>query len=114
MLKFIWGIKASDEVSTEEANFKTMNDIEILYNKKTKMYHINIETIYGFDNDDDTLYYLEGLLRKFTEYMDQQGLDKNRKPTLHCYSSFKAESIEELYVKFKMFVLGWKAVLKNE
>jgi len=111
MLKFIWGIKASDEVSTEEANFKTMNDIEILYDKT---YHIDIETIYEFDNDNDTLHYLEGLLRKFTEYMDQQGLDKNRKPTLPYYNSFKAESIEDLYIKFKIFVLGWKGVLKNE
>ena len=48
---FVWGIKSLDDTSDcEEANFTTMNDLEIIYNKKENKYLISVETIYLFTN----------------------------------------------------------------
>lgn len=44
--KFIWGVKSWDDLSGADACFYTMNDIDIIYNKKTKEYMLGIETAY--------------------------------------------------------------------
>jgi hypothetical protein len=49
--EFIYGIKSYYDFSPgNEANLYTMNDLDIVYNKKTKKYIIGIETIYSFSN----------------------------------------------------------------
>lgn len=111
--EFIYGIKSYDDFSLEnEANLYTMNDLDIVYNKKTKKYIIGIETIYSFSNGrKGEQEYIKDLLNKFTEWMQSKGFDTNT--YIPIYSAFNKninsefDSIEELYAYFKMLVNGF-------
>ena len=116
-LEFIWGIKAGDELCKGDASFHMMNDIEILYNRETKEYHLGVETIYGFKTKKDKIdYYLE-LLGYFKEYMIKNNLDISTSifsnAQMTGYFNFKADSIEDLYSVFRINVLGYIEVLLN-
>ncbi len=108
--KFIWGIKSCDDLSEENCGLMTMNDIDVVYDKEEKLYILGIETAYMFDNHKAECRYLKGLLEVFTKYMDENNLDKNE-PFVLLFSQpktkLKAESIEELYTNFKIFVEGF-------
>lgn len=111
--EFIYGIKSYDDFSLgNEANLYTMNDLDIVYNKKTKKYIIGIETIYSFSNGrKGEQEYIKDLLNKFTEWMQSKGYDTNT--YIPIYSAFNKninsefDSIEELYAYFKMLVNGF-------
>jgi len=93
-----------------------MNDIDIIYNHKTKEYYLSIETAYQFENNEHLAEYLEGLLKHFEIYTDFKGYDKTNIPLFYMSSTViecSSESIEELYGKFKMFISGWKSVVEN-
>ena len=113
-LKFIWGIKSADDLTNSEPNFYTMNDIDITYNRKTGLYSLGIETSYLFDDGKRSeAAYLNGILKKFTEFMEERGYNISApyvlwmsQPTINCF----AESIPELYTQFRIFVEGYAAV----
>ena len=109
-MKFIWGVKSYDDLSNHDACMHTMNDIDIVYDKKEKKYILGIETAYMFKTHAAECGYLKDCLNAFTKYMDDNGLKKN-KPYMLFFSnpclSMEAESIEELYVNFKIFVDGF-------
>ena len=114
-LKFIWGIKSWDDLSSKDANLYTMNDIDIIYDRGKKEYMLGIETIYSFDNgNEDEIKYLESLLDKFTDYMRENEYTTTQdKMCLTCIESsepWRAETISELYIRFKIFVNGFKSV----
>lgn len=48
--KFIWEITNQEDydLSSRDANMYTMNDIDIVYDKKSKKYLLGIETAYSF------------------------------------------------------------------
>ena len=109
-MKFIWGIKSWDDLSGCGACIYTMNDIDIVYDKKRKEYMLGIETAYCFENHAAECDYLRRCLDAFTKYMDDNGLDKNKSYILFMNSpctSMVADSIEELYTNFKIFVDGF-------
>ena len=109
-LKFIWGIKSYDDLSCADACLYTMNDIDIIYDKKKKEYNLGIETAYLFKTYDDECKYLCDCLKAFTKYMDDNGLNKNEPFRLFMNSpctNMVANSIEELYTNFKIFVNGY-------
>ena len=109
-MKFIWGIKSWDDLSGCDACIYTMNDIDIIYDKKKKEYMLGIETAYYFENHAAECDYLRRCLNAFTKYMDDNGLDKNKSYILFMNSpctSMVADSIEELYTNFKIFVDGF-------
>lgn len=113
-LKFIWGIKSFDCLSSAPANFYTMNDIDIIYSRKSGLYSLGIETAYTFESGKrGEAEYLNDLLQAFTQFM----IDNNYKideshmlwmeiPSINCF----AESIPNLYTQFRIFVEGYKAV----
>ena len=109
-MKFIWGVKSWDDLSGHDACIYTMNDIDIIYDKKEKKYMLGIETAYMFKTHAAECEYLQDCLKAFTKFMDDNGLEKN-KPYLLFFSnpctSMEAESIEELYTNFKIFVDGF-------
>ena len=108
--KFIWGIKSYDDLSCADACLYTMNDIDIIYDKKKKEYILGIETAYLFKTYDDECKYLCDCLKAFTKYMDDNGLNKNEPFRLFMSNpctSMIANSIEELYTNFKIFVNGY-------
>ena len=109
-LKFIWGVKSCDDLSCADACLYTMNDIDIIYDKKKKEYILGIETEYLFKTYNDECKYLSDCLKAFTKYMDDNGLNKNEPFRLFMNNpctSMIANSIEELYTNFKIFVNGY-------
>ena len=108
--KFIWGVKSWDDLSKADACFYTMNDIDLTYDKKKKVYILGIETAYCFDNYTSECNYLINCLDAFTKYMDDNRLNKNEPYDLFMNNpctSMTAETIEELYTNFKIFVNGF-------
>ena len=108
--KFIWGIKSYDDLSCTGACLYTMNDIDIIYDKKKKEYILGIETAYLFKTYNDECKYLSDCLKAFTKYMDDNGLNKNEPFRLFMNNpctNIVANSIEELYTNFKIFVNGY-------
>lgn len=108
--KFIWGVKSWDDLSGADACLYTMNDIDIIYDKKKKEYILGIETAYLFKTYNDECKYLSDCLKAFTKYMDDNGLNKNEPFRLfmnNLCTNMVANSIEELYTNFKIFVNGY-------
>lgn len=115
-LKFIWGIKSYDDISSSYANMWTMNDIEIDYDRDTNEYFLCIETAYMFNDTYAECAYYEGLLKLFTKYMNDNGLNTEQNYCTFLSNldlSLKADSIEELYTKFKIAVTGLCAVCEE-
>lgn len=109
-IKFIWGVKSWDDLSGADACLYTMNDIDLTYDKKKKVYMLGIETAYMFDTHADECDYLKNCLKAFTKYMDDNCLKKNEPYPLFMSNpctSMTAETIEELYINFKIFVDGF-------
>ena len=109
-IKFIWGVKSWDDLTGADANLYTMNDIDLTYDKQNKVYMLGIETAYLFKNHADECDYLRSCLNAFTKYMDDNGLKKNESYMLFMSNpctSMTAETIEELYTNFKIFVDGF-------
>lgn len=108
--KFIWGVVSWDDLSGHEANLYTINDIDIIYDKQDKKYMLGIETAYMFKTHELECNYLKGCLNAFTKYMDDNKLDKNKAYRLFMTNpctSMVADSIEDLYTNFKLFVNGF-------
>lgn len=112
--EFIWGIKSYDDLSNNEAGLWTMNDIDIVYNKKTKKYLLSIETIYIFENGrEGEMEYVKYLFNMLTKWMISQGYDVNKE--ISFYNIFtegvnintEFDSIEDLYATFKFLVNGF-------
>lgn len=114
--KFIWGVKSDDCLIAGDANIYTMNDIDIDFNRLTNQYELGVEMIYRFISIQDEIEYYRELLDKFTKYVNDNGLDVKQ----HCNPAFsgfgiqfKADTIEELYIQFKIFVIGYCTVLEE-
>lgn len=108
--KFIWGVKSWDDLSGADTCMHTMNDIDITYDKKRKIYMLGVETAYLFESYVDECEYLKNCLSAFTKYMDDNGLNKDEPYRLWMSSprtNIEAETIEELYTNFKIFVNGY-------
>lgn len=108
--KFVWGVKSWDDLSGSDANLYTMNDIDIIYDKKKREYRLGVETAYVFRDYDSERNYLKNCLKAFEKYMDDKGLEKDRPHSLFMCdpcTNMKAKSIEELYINFKIFVDGF-------
>lgn len=115
-LKFIWGIKSWDDATSNNSNMYTMNDIDITYDRKKKLYYLGIETGYLFENSAAECKYLRQLLNVFTNFMDKNKYSKSEPLLLlinNSCMSLSAETIEELYIKFKIFVEGYCKVYKE-
>lgn len=109
-IKFIWGVKSWDCLNGTNANLYTMNDIDITYDKKKKEYMLGIETAYMFKTHAVECEYLRNCLNAFTKYMDDNRLNKDEPFRLFMSNpctSMVADSIEELYTNFKIFVDGF-------
>lgn len=111
-VKFIWGVKSMDDMSSSRANLVTMNDIDVIYDKRTNKYLLGIETAYAFKNHQEECRYLQDCLEMFAGYMEDNHLKKDKPFYLFMSNpctSMEADSIEELYTNFKIFVDGfWK------
>lgn len=116
-MKFIWGLKSYDDLSSYDANLETMNDIDLIYLKDEKKYILGIETAYIFNSKEIEKEYFKVLLDKFTEWMEEQGYDTNS--TLNSYGDMYEiftsgininthfDTIEDAYRTFKLLINGY-------
>jgi hypothetical protein len=111
-LEFIWGIKSGDDLTNQPASMYTMNDLDICYDHINQEFTLGIETIYWFTTLEAEIKYLDGLLSKFTEFMERNSLKTTLIPLLRLEIVTNAQTIEELYVNFKMFVNGRKSLME--
>lgn len=111
-LDFIWGVTSWDNLAGTTANFYTMNDIDIIYNRDTKKYYLGIETAYHFRDKYVEVKYLESLLNEFTKFMIQNDykIDEAYPFGFSQLKITEANSISELYTNFRLFVEGYKAL----
>lgn len=111
--RFIWGVKSPDDLCQSPACLHTMNDIDIVYSREKKRYILSIENAYWFETQEGVITYLQSLLKRFTEYMDEQGYNKTAPYKLWMSQpsiSLEEETIPELYTSFKIFVEGYTKV----
>ncbi|PIH59089.1 hypothetical protein [Paenibacillus sp. LK1] len=115
-LKHIWGVKSSIDNRFKEANMYTLNDIEVIYDRKNKLYFLHMQTQHC-ESSNEERGYLQSLLLSFEDYMDDNGFNTNYQkrflyslPNVNSY----AESIEELYINFKMYVKGYCSVYEGD
>ena len=112
-IKLIFGVKSYDDLCKCDANLYTMNDLDVIYDKQSKKYSADVEAIYQWDDKSGIVIYLQSLLNQFTKYMTDNNLDTNYK--ISFYDMFygkiamecEADTIEELYAKFKFMVDGY-------
>lgn len=95
-----------------------MNDLDIVYDRERNEYLLEIETVYSFaKGNKGEIRYLEGLLDKFTEFVQEKGhISTEDKSCLRCIEStepWRANTISELYIRFKIFVNGYKSVVSK-
>lgn len=91
------------------------NDIEVVYCPGTKKYQLKLDTSWLFDTKEEELAFLKALQHKFLDY-----LEKNNHPEpidakyIFWMSNpgelFVAESIEELFVNYSIFVAGYETM----
>lgn len=116
-MKFIWGLKSYDDLSSCDANLETMNDIDLIYLKDEKKYILSVETVYMFNSKEAEKEYFKVLLDKFTEWMEEQEHDTNStlSPYGDMYEIFTKgininthfDTIEDAYRTFKLLVNGY-------
>ena len=119
-MKFIWGLKSYDDLSSCDANLETMNDIDLIYLKDEKKYILGVETAYMFNSKEAEKEYFKVLLDKFTKWMKEQGYNTNS--TLNTYDDMYEifsgcininthfNTIENAYRTFKLLV-NWYLTL---
>lgn len=93
-----------------------MNDIDITYDRDTKLYYLGVETAYIFKDINAECKYLKQLLKSFSRFMDDNEYDKNYYINLYMRdvsTSTSATSIEGLYANFKIYVEGYCAVYEK-
>ena len=111
-LVFIWGASSCEG----KADLYQANDIDIIYDKKIKKYTLGIETAFLFETKAQECKYLLSLLQSFHEYMVSENLSVVWEYPFFCSSlttSCKADSIEELYFNFSIWVNGYCALYKE-
>lgn len=110
-LKYVWGVRSWDDLSPgKDVNFYTMNDIDLYFDRKRGKYGLDIETAYNIRTNEGKCRYVRGLLERFTEYMVANNLPTDQEYMLdfsNLNMKFEADTIEELYTRFKIVVDGY-------
>ena len=115
-IEFIWGVKSVSDYTHEYACLGSMNDIDIIYDKESKLFHLNLLTHRVFEKDKkDEVRFLKRVLSEFTDYMKAEEYDTEyRIPFafnhINDIVTFSGEDLAELYAKFKLFVTGFVAM----
>lgn len=89
------------------------NDIEVVYRTDTKKYHLKLDTSWWFDTREEELAFLKGLQFRFLDYLNQKNHPNSINMNYIFWMSnpgelFVAESVEELYTNYSIFVAGFE------
>jgi hypothetical protein len=101
-IKKIWEYRSSENTSLIE-------DLSIVYNAREDKYYLLFDLFRDFKNDYSSVaYYLLDILGRFTGYMKSKKYAMDAKINIYNVNlDFTADTIEELYAKFKIFVTGF-------
>lgn len=104
---FLWGIPPLDLPSGSVANFHTDNELDIVYNERTKHYTVTVQTIRMFKSNSEQKEYLLYLLSEFTKWMNLHNYNTHEVLTLSDvfhwqYNQFP--SVSKAYAWFKFMV----------
>lgn len=115
-LKFIFGV-TDNPLIEHKANFTTLNNLQIYYNRDTKKYLLDLECC-----DLHKISYLHNLLNEFQSFMQNEEninvcnfefLDTSMSKFINNNMSYWiADSLEELYYKFFVFVNGYSYLIE--
>lgn len=119
-MHFIWGIKSYDDLSAgADANFYTMNDIDFYYDDEDNKYHLSIEGIYVFDDDDGRFKYYRSLADAFRLFISKKyGYSKEELNNVsHCNVDYYGTYIcgvtpLDIYHKLEIFIATYKVIHK--
>ena len=99
--KFIWGVKAKSDQSGKDPSFVTLNDLQIYYNRKSKIYFLDLDIAENYIKNY-TLFinylYDLGHLPFIVSHTVKYPLTKEDKKDL-----FSAKSLDLLCSKFLFF-----------
>lgn len=97
--KFIWGISHQPE---EIPSFCTLNYIQVYYNRKFKIYYLDLDP-------ETTCNDLRVILQRFEAFITSQKGNNKKKLSLEevVPDLFSAPSLEDLFCKFKVFATGY-------
>ncbi len=98
-MKFIWGIKAYDDLSSGEANLYSMNDIELIYFKEKDEYIFSWERIYYFEKTKHAIRYYKHLIKLAKDWMISKGYDVSQKPDKT--PKRPCRTVEDAYWRFR-------------
>ena len=108
--KFIFAIKSSEDHSDEEPSFHTLNDFTIYYNRKSKLYflELDIPINYGLQLDDMQDKFKAFILSNYSVEENCLGspIKLSDIDITQGFDLFSAKTLQELYRKFKFFVSG--------
>lgn len=91
------------------------NDIEVVYCPRSKKYRLKIDTSCWFETKTEELMFLKNLQHKFFCYLEENHPLNTESINYIFWMSnpgelFVAESIEELYVNYSIFIAGYEAM----
>ena len=124
-VKFIWGLKAKEDLTNTNVGLFTLNNIDIVYNFKEQQYYLGVEEF--FDNDKgNRISYYESLCDDFKKYLLSLGFTEDRLAQTNKCSIFKipisttiignlvplkSRTLLDLYYKFVWFIKVLKVIL---
>lgn len=117
--RFIWGVKSYDDLSHSDANLLTMNDMDLIYDKRKNLYYLSIETAYYFKTIEAQQQYLNHLLTLFTKFMHENNYDICAKPMFHTvFTNNKTldngfKTVEDAYSMFEFLVNGFNNTVQH-
>lgn len=107
---FIWGYNTNPKV---EPSFLSWDDAYIYYNRATRLYYLVIDT--GFYNEVKDNEAVQGELERldrieeaFRNFMIESNLSMNAEKVPFMDSGFEAETLTELYTKFRYTLEGYR------
>lgn len=94
---------------TEPRSDSNVEDILLVYNPVEDKYYLIFDLYRDFQNRySDVAMYLFNILGRFTAFMSSKKYDTKARINIYNVDmSFSADTIEELYAKFKIFVTGF-------
>ena len=94
---------------TDPAYDHSIEDILLVYNPVEDKYYLIFDLYRDFHHSySDVAMYLFNILGKFTGFMAAKKYDTRAEVNIYNIDmSFSADTIEELYAKFKIFVTGF-------
>jgi hypothetical protein len=112
---FIWGYNTDPKAIP---SFYSWDDAYIYFNRQTKKYYMTIDTgFYGVNYDEEfarvELDRLDQIDLAFRDFLIEKGLPMRADTFPFEDPALEAETLSELYVKFRIMIEGYKVIQRG-